>query len=53
MLAKIALVLTKEEFQKMIKKLVVNVPLLLIKLLKLLVQRIVNVKPTRNLVPKP
>jgi len=53
MLAKIVLVPTKEEFQKMLPKLVVNVPLLMLKLLLLLAQRIANAKPTRKLVPKP
>ena len=53
MLAKNALVLTKEEFQKMLPNLVVNVPLPMIKLLLMLAQRIANAKPTRKLVPKP
>lgn len=50
MLAKIVLMLPKEEFQKMLKKLVVNVPLLMIKLLLLMAQRIAHAKPTRKLV---
>jgi hypothetical protein len=40
--------LIKEEYQKMLPKLVVNVPLLMTKLLLLMAQRIANAKPIRN-----